>query len=211
VLGIYTHIPVSLSFYLADRPDDIQEVPFVNGVPDPAAFDPETESGWQAMNERFMGLEGGYGVIQSTKPQSLAAGMNDSPAGLLAWIGEKRRTWADTGGDIESVWSKDDLCTTASIYWFTQTVGTAARYYKEAVLDPWRPTHSLRPVVQAPSGVSVFVPDVMRMPRAWCERYFNLQQYRVHERGGHFAPFEVPDVYLRDVRDFFTSVTAPRS
>jgi hypothetical protein len=123
----------------------------------------------------------------------------------LSWIVEKRRSWSDLGdgGDIESVWERDHLLTSATIFWVTQTAGSSARFYKEQELNPWRPSRTGPPWVSAPTAVSVFVNDVYRMPKRWTERYFNLQQYRVHGHGGHFAPYEVPDIFVSDIRDFF--------
>ena len=70
-------------------------------------------------------------------------------------------------------------------------------------MNPWRPTHDRFPVVEAPTALGVYLSDVILMPKRWSEKYYNLQQYRVHEKGGHFAPYEVPDVFLDDVTTFF--------
>ena len=70
-------------------------------------------------------------------------------------------------------------------------------------MDPWRPSHSRFPVVEAPTALGVFPADVLLMPKRWSERYYNLQQYRVHDRGGHFASYECPDLFINDIRDFF--------
>jgi len=157
-------------------------------------------------NVGFFAKESGYGYLQLSKPQTLAAALVDSPSGQLAWIAEKRRTWADTHGNIESVWSKDDLVTAATIYWTTATAGTAARFYKEVLLNPWKPSHNRFPVVEAPTALGVFPADVLLMPKKWSEKYYNLKQYRVHSGGGHFAPFERPDEWLDDVRTFFRTL-----
>ena len=95
-------------------------------------------------------------ALQSTRPQTIAFALNDSPAGLCSWILEKRRPWSDCHGDLERRFSKDDLCTTMTIYWATQTYGTSARYYYEATHHPWKPSHDRTPVVEAPTGAAVF-------------------------------------------------------
>src|SRR5207237_1163123 len=77
--------------------------------------------------------EGGYAMIQSTKPQTLAYGLNDSPAGLAAWIIEKFRTWSDNDGDLENCFTKDELLTNLTVYWSTQTINSAFRIYYEAM------------------------------------------------------------------------------
>ena len=85
----------------------------------------------------WQGAEGGYAHIQGTKPQTLAYGLNDSPVGLCAWIVEKYRTWSDCNGDVESVYTKDDLLTTVMIYWVTQTINSSTRLYYENSRTPW--------------------------------------------------------------------------
>jgi pimeloyl-ACP methyl ester carboxylesterase len=154
-------------------------------------------------NRHFFLHEAGYYALQSTKPQTAAYALNDSPAGLCAWIVEKRRSWSDCGGDVERRFTKDDLLTTVMIYWFTQSFGTSARYYYEAAHRPWQPSHSRRPVVEAPTGVAVLPNEVVLQPRRWAERYYNLQRWTEFESGGHFAPMEEPSALLRDIVEFF--------
>ena len=162
------------------------------------------EEGWSERN--YGPADTGYSAIQMTKPQSLAVAMNDSPAGLAAWMLEKRYAWADVRDGLEAVFTRDDLCDTASIDWFTGTYASSARYYANAVRDPWCPRHSRLPRVEVPTAVSVFTEDIRRPPRAWVERYYDLRQWRVYDRGGHFTPFERPDAFVTDVRDFFRTL-----
>jgi pimeloyl-ACP methyl ester carboxylesterase len=119
---------------------------------------------------------------------------------------EKRYVWADVRSGFETVFSKDDLCDTASIDWFTRTYASSSRYYANAVRDPWRPRHDRLPRVEVPTAVSVFTEDVRRPPRAWVERYYDLRQWRIYDRGGHFTPFERPDAFVADVRDFYRTL-----
>ncbi len=205
VIGIYCHLPIQLSHYLSEHPDVPPGIAYSNGLPEPSEYG-EGEENWVQKNVGFFAKESGYGFLQLSKPQTLAAALVDSPSGQLAWIAEKRRTWADTHGDIESVWTKDDLVTAATIYWTTATAGTAARFYKEVLLNPWKPSHNRFPVVEAPTALGVFPADVLLMPKKWSEKYYNLKQYRVHSGGGHFASFERPDEWLDDVRTFFRTL-----
>jgi pimeloyl-ACP methyl ester carboxylesterase len=122
---------------------------------------------------------------------------------LCAWLVDKRRAWSDCGGDIERRFSKDDLLTTASLYWHTRSFGSSARFYWEAAHRPWQPAHDRAPVVEAPTAVAVFPGDVLRMPRGWVERYCNLQRYTVMPEGGHFAPMEEPARLVDDIRAFY--------
>lgn len=200
--GLYCHLPIQLSHYLDTHADVPPGIAYSNGLPAPSVYGVGEET-WVARNGDFFARESGYGYLHLSKPQTLAAALNDSPAGQMAWIIEKRRTWADTHGAIESVWDKDHLCATTTLYWATQTGGTSARFYKEVLMNPWRPSHSRFPVVEAPTALGVFPADVLLMPKRWSERYYNLQQYRVHDRGGHFASYECPALFVNDVQDFF--------
>ncbi len=136
--------------------------------------------------------------------QTLANALDDSPAGLCSWLLERRRAWSDCNGDVERRFSKDELLTLVSIYWFTQSFGTSARYYREAALQKWMPSHDRSPVLQSPTAVTVFRPDPpVVVPEEWFQGYANLTQYRVHEAGGHFGPAEEPDVVAKDIWDAF--------
>ena len=191
VRGVYVHLLIPLDVF--------------NGpLPDASEYGPG-EEGWFEKNVHFFTAESGYSAMQTTKPQTLANALNDSPAGLLSWIVEKRRTWSDCGGDVEKRFSKDDLCTTATIYWATQSYGTSARYYYECTHNPWRPSHGRSPVVEAPTGVGLFQ-DVVLLPRKWAEGYMNLKHWTAMPRGGHFAPMEEPELLVEDVRKFFRTL-----
>lgn len=178
---------------------------FLSGLPEASEYGPD-EKGWYERNTHFFAAESGYSALQTTKPQTIAYALNDSPVGLCAWILEKRRTWSDCGGDVEKRFSKDDLLTTMTLYWLTQSYGTSARYYYEATHNPWQPAHHRTPVVEAPMGVAVFLQEVILMPRRWAERYYNLKRWTVMPAGGHFAPMEEPQRLVEDVRAFFRSL-----
>ena len=209
VFGIYTHFPAQMSHYLPEHPDKPEGIEFdpVLGLPAAGEYG-EGEDGWFERGKLFVENESGYGEIQLTKPQTLAALVADSPAGQLAWITEKRYFWglAERGVGTEAfekVWPKEDLVTTAAVYFLTNTGGTSSRYYWECRNNPWRPSHDGFPVVGAPTAVAIYPGEIYKPPIKWTEKYFNLQQYRVHDRGGHFAPLEVPDIYVDDVSTFF--------
>jgi pimeloyl-ACP methyl ester carboxylesterase len=174
-------------------------------MPDASMFGPGEET-WAAGNAAFLDQESAYSRLQSTKPQTLAYGLNDSPAGLCAWILEKRRRWSDCGGDVERRFSKDDLCTTMTLYWVTQSIGTSARFYAEAKRHPWRASHNRQPVVEAPTAVLLFERDIVKLPRRWAEKYYNLKRWNVAQTGGHFVPMEEPDILVQDVREFFRAL-----
>ena len=128
-------------------------------------------------------------TVHRRDPQTLAAALNDSPAGLAAWIVERRRSWSDCGGDVERRFTKDDLLTTVSIYWFTQTFHTSARLYAEMFRGAtMMPVHDRTPEVEAPTGIAVFPEDVFLVPRSVAAERTDLRRWTVMPRGGHFAP-----------------------
>ncbi len=179
---------------------------FFTGGSVPAEDYSESEAGWRERGQNFFLTEAGYYALQSTKPQTVAFALNDSPVGLCSWIVEKRRTWSDCNGQVETRFSKDDLLTTVMIYWLTQSYGTSARFYYEAAHNPWQPSHALQPVVQAPTAAAVFLKEVVLQPHRWAERYFNLKRWTVFESGGHFAPMEEPAALAGDIRAFFRAL-----
>ncbi|MFC4242592.1 epoxide hydrolase family protein [Gryllotalpicola reticulitermitis] len=156
------------------------------------------ERDWIEGARAWSAAEGAYAAIHRTKPNTAAAGLNDSPAGLAAWIVEKLHSWSDRG--LEH-YSRDEILTNLSIYWFTGTIGSSMRmYHANSLIAP----EQLARHVDVPSGFSIFQGDVVRPPRAWLERTTNLAYFTEPEAGGHFAAFEVPELYAQELRDFFT-------
>ncbi|MFN0095444.1 MAG: epoxide hydrolase family protein [Dehalococcoidia bacterium] len=145
-------------------------------------------------------------AVQVLDPQTLAFALHDSPAGLAAWLIERRRAWGDCRGDIESRFSKDHLITTVALYWLNDAFVTSARYYAEAAKNPWRPSHGRTPVVEAPTGITFLEPDSGPGPRDWHREYFNLVYWDHHERGGHFATWEEPEAVVAGIRATYAAV-----
>ena len=144
--------------------------------------------------------EGGYGVMHSTKPQTAAVGLTDSPAGLAAWIVEKLRAWSDCDGDLASRYTKDEILTLLTTYWLTGSIGSSMRMYRANAAIP--PEQYARRV-EVPSGFSIFAGDVVRPPRAWLDRVANVVYATEPPRGGHFAAFEEPELFADELRAFF--------
>jgi pimeloyl-ACP methyl ester carboxylesterase len=142
-------------------------------------------------------------AVHIEDPQTLAWAMNDSPAGLAAWLVERRRNWSDCDGDVERRFTKDDLLTTASLFWLTQTFHTSVRFYAESYRSPWPLVREGRPHITVPTGVAVFPRELLRMPRAFMAREANITHWTVMPRGGHFAPAEEPALVVDDLRAFF--------
>lgn len=153
-------------------------------------------AGLAAMKD-FQQREGGYSVLQSTRPQTLGYGLTDSPAGQLAWMAEKYWAWSDHDGDLEKVITRDRLLDAVSVGWFAATAASSARIYWES-----QNKLALAPV-HVPTAVSVF-PEDGRMPRPWIERRFtDLRRWTEHDRGGHFPALEQPDALAGELRSFF--------
>ena len=169
---------------------------------DPDSVSGVTEAEWEALDraQRAMRTGVGYHAIQSTRPQSLAYGLTDSPAGLAGWIIEKFHGWSGGGDDITTAFSMDRLLENVSIYWFTGTINSSMRLYLEATGDG----RSLFPdrAVDVPTGLAVYPADIYPIPRAWAQRQYQIVRWEHMPRGGHFAAMEVPDLYAADVAAF---------
>ena len=146
--------------------------------------------------------EGGYQHEQSTRPLTLSYGLTDSPAGLLAWITEKYRAWSDCGGDLPARFSDYFVLTQASLYWFTNSIGTSFRPYYEYQ----RGLTDRVERVTVPTAVAVFPADLTQPPREWAERVYNVTRYTRMPRGGHFAAHEEPELLAADITEFFRAL-----
>lgn len=142
----------------------------------------------------------GYAMIQATKPQTLAYGLHDSPAGQLAWIAEKFRSFSNTSVDLID---RDDLLADVSIYWFTETANSSARLYA-ALTGGWGAPPASNTV---PTGVAVFPDDIGLPIRTLAERTDKIVRWTEFPRGGHFAALEEPDALIGDIREFFSSLS----
>jgi pimeloyl-ACP methyl ester carboxylesterase len=146
--------------------------------------------------------EGAYQHQQMTRPATLSVGLSDSPAGLLSWIVEKYRSWSDNDGVLARTFNDDLILTQASLYWFTNSIGTSFRPYYEYA-------HGMTDRVKAvstPTAVAVFPKDLTHPPRSWAERSYHVVRYTEMAKGGHFAPHEQPDLLAADISAFFRTL-----
>ncbi|HEY4908451.1 MAG TPA: epoxide hydrolase [Methylomirabilota bacterium] len=150
---------------------------------------------------KWLREETGYQWIQGTKPQTLAYGLTDSPAGLAAWIVEKFRTWSDCGGDVERSFSKDELLTNVMLYWVTGAIGSSFWPYYARYHAPWPIADGQR--IEVPTAYADFPKEIIRPPRSWAERVYNVKRWTVMPSGGHFAALEEPRLLAEDIRAFF--------
>lgn len=169
----------------------------------PADFAPEEQ--WMVEeNKLASGKLASHMTVHQHDPQTLAYALADSPIGCAAWLWERRRAWSDCGGDVLSAFTRDELCTLASIYWLTNTIGTSMRLYWDqndqgfaSIIDPTR-----QPVIAVPTGYAVFPKENIHMPRRVIEEHVNLRHYSVMPRGGHFGVAEQPQLVVDDLRAF---------
>ncbi len=157
------------------------------------------EQRYLAELDAWLKEETGYQSIQGTRPQTLAFALTDSPAGLAAWIVEKFRAWSDCGGDVESVFSKDQMLADIALYWFTGAIGSSFWPYYARLHGPW-------PIgtVDVPMGYCEFPTEIVRPPRLLAAHtYTDIRRWSVMPRGGHFAAMEQPDLLADEIRAFF--------
>ena len=140
--------------------------------------------------------------INSTRPHTLAFALNDSPAGLAAWLVDKYRSYSDCDGDVETSFTRDELLAEITTYWVTGTIASASRlYYERAHERSATPTRSRR--IEVPTGCAIFPGDVRRVPRPWAERLYNVQRWTEMPSGGHFPGLEEPELLVAELRAFF--------
>ncbi|KQV83169.1 epoxide hydrolase family protein [Rhizobium sp. Root1220] len=182
----------------------------------PGGFSPPLESGppmaaeetaYKKVAAEWADNEGAYAHMHGTKPQTLAYGLSDSPVGLAAWIVEKFRSWSDCDGDILKVFSMDTLLTEISLYWFSGSLESSFRLYKESKARPLAFTEGQR--ILPPVGVSHFAKELPQPPRSWVGRVCNVVQWTEHATGGHFAAMEKPKELVEDMRIHFRALRSP--
>ncbi|MET0337920.1 MAG: epoxide hydrolase family protein [Caulobacter sp.] len=157
---------------------------------------------------RWAEAEGGYIAIQATKPLTLGYGLNDSPAGLAAWLLEKFKTWSDCVHAPEEAIGRDDLITNIMVYWVTQTAHSAARFYAGSRNNPFHLTQGEK--ITPPCGIAIFPAELPMPPRSYVERAFNIVRWTEAPKGGHFAALEQPAILAEDIRSFFRPLRKSR-
>jgi epoxide hydrolase len=147
--------------------------------------------------------DSGYSKQQSTRPQTIGYALTDSPSGQAAWILEKFWAWTDCGGDPENILGRDELLDNVMLYWVTAAAASSARLYWESFGAHRRKAHT----VTVPTGVAVFPKEIVTPVRTWMEpRFINIQHWSEMPKGGHFAAFEQPQLFVAEVRKFFRTL-----
>jgi microsomal epoxide hydrolase len=150
--------------------------------------------------------EGGYMLMQASKPLTLSYAMHDSPLGVAAWILEKFKTWSDVGDDLWSVYTRDEIITNIMIYLVTETFGTAAWLYNGIYKEPIPPQAK----VHKPVGIAKFPREIAFLPRSLVEKSYNVARWTEMPKGGHFAAFEQPELFAHDLLAFVRGLRATK-
>jgi pimeloyl-ACP methyl ester carboxylesterase len=169
--------------------------------PDPTTTDltAQEKSALEGM-KYYNDWDSGYSKQQSTRPQTVGYGLTDSPAGQAAWIIEKFWAWTDCGGHPENVLTRDELLDNVMLYWLPANATSSARLYWES----FREAFARRDPVNVPVGCSIFPKEIFRTSKRFAEKRFaKVVYFNELNKGGHFAAFEQPDSYLREVRNCF--------
>ncbi len=197
------HPEAVMAIYLTD-------VGFPNGSEDFTTLSP-AEREFAGKCQQWWYTEAAYNMLQSTKPQTLAYGLSDSPIGLAAWIIEKFYAWSDCHGDLETRFSKDALLTNIMIYWVTETIGSSICMYLENTRAIYAYGGGPKPAerVETPTGVATFPGEMVPVPREWAERNVNLKHFTEMAKGGHFTAWEEPEAFVKDLREALNQILRP--
>jgi pimeloyl-ACP methyl ester carboxylesterase len=179
----------------------------------PGSFKPYLKDGEQLSDEvvayqtflsNWMAKEGAYSHLHATKPITLAYGLNDSPVGLCAWVIEKFNSWSDNHGDVNNVFTNDELLANITLYWITQSIHSSIRIYNENSQSPLAlKEHDF---VKVPTAFAKFPRELPTPPQSYIEKGFNIQRWTEMPAGGHFAAMEQPVLLGRDIQDFFAAL-----
>jgi len=188
----------------------LTDVGYPTGQEDPGTLT-EAEQEFVNMAQWWSMTEGAYLFVQGNKPHSLAYGLNDSPAGLAAWIISFVNGGNETAVADEALGSRDELLTNIMIYWLTETAGSAARMYREEAKTTYGGGWNAQPVMpqksDVPTAVALF-PGDSQFPREWAERQgLNVKRFSKLPKGGHFAALDVPELFVKDVSEAFAELT----
>jgi epoxide hydrolase len=178
--------------------------------PDPETLEDlsERERAALASLEHSAAWDSGYSQEHATRPQTIGYALVDSPAALCGWIVEKFHAWTDHDGDLESILTRDELLDNLMLYWLPRTGASSARLYWQSMrqVNEWI-SGAVNDSVTAPTGCSIFPKELQRPSRRWAEkRFLDIRYWNEPSRGGHFAAFEQPSLYLEEVRTFFRLV-----
>jgi len=185
----------------------LTDINFIHTFQKPENLSAEEEK-YLANIKKWQETEGAYSMIQATRPQTLAAGLNDSPTALAAWLIEKFQSMSDCPEDLFECYSKDELINNIMIYWLPEKICSSFHPYYDVMnagaftwigekIKEWKGSD------RVPAAFCFFARENSHPPREWVERFFNVQQWTNTNHGGHFTAMEEPEVLAEDIRKFF--------
>ena len=190
LLGIHVNMPATV-------PPDVAKA-MSAGEPAPAGLTDVEKAAYNSLST-FFAKNGAYGVMMTTRPQTVGYGLSDSPAGLAAWMYDKFNQWTFSGGNAERSLTKDEMLDDITLYWLTNSAISSAQLYWENNANNFNAVD-----ISIPAAVTVFPGEIYRAPRSWVERaYHNLIYFNEVDRGGHFAAWEEPELFATEVRAAF--------
>jgi pimeloyl-ACP methyl ester carboxylesterase len=174
--------------------------PFITPLPTDMT---EAEADYQKQVAAWAPLETAYARLQSARPETFTPALADSPVGLASWIIEKFQRWGDCNGDVDAHFGRDELLDNISLHWFTGSGAASIRIYREVLR--W----DMKGIVSVPTSIVMPLRDAVTVPapREWAARFYNVQQWTVMERGGHFSEWELPNEMADHIRDFFKGLS----
>jgi pimeloyl-ACP methyl ester carboxylesterase len=195
LLGIHVNMPATV-------PEEIARA-IKCGDPPPAGLSIKERDAYQALANLY-DKGSGYGLMMVTRPQTIGYSLEDSPAGLAAWIYDKFADWTFTDGEPERILSLDEMLDDISLYWFTETATSSARLYWENNNNNFNAASQKTADIALPVAVTVFPGEIYRAPKNWAERaYRKLVYFNEVDKGGHFAAWEQPELFSRELRAAF--------
>ncbi|MFD3454522.1 epoxide hydrolase family protein [Streptomyces sp. NPDC058691] len=196
LLGIHVNFPATV-------PPDIAKK-LACGDPAPAGLSTDERAAYDKL-ATFYKTGSGYSAMMVTRPQTVGYGLTDSPAGLAAWMFDKFAAWTDSGGDPERVLTNDEMLDDITLYWVTNTAVSSARLYWENNANNFNAVS-----VSLPAAITVFPGEIYQAPLSWAKQaYHDLIYFNKARKGGHFAAWEVPDIFTRELRAAFESLRHP--
>ena len=198
LLGIHLNMPATV-------PADL--VRAINaGDPAPAGLPAPEKAAFESLS-RFFSRDAAYGAMMVTRPQTAGYALNDSPAGLAAWMYEKFGEWTDSGGHPERVLTRDEMLDDITLYWLTGTAASAARFYWENNNNNFSASAQKTADIAIPVAVTVFPGEIYRAPKSWTQQaYRTLYYFSEAKKGGHFAAWEQPQLFTEELRAAFRSL-----
>jgi pimeloyl-ACP methyl ester carboxylesterase len=193
LLGIHVNMPATV-------PPDVAKA-LNDGDPAPAGLGPVEKKAFDTL-KTFYTLNAGYSAMMATRPQTLGYGLTDSPAGLAAWMYDKFAQWTYSGGDPERSLTKDEMLDDITLYWVTNTAVSSSQLYLENGENNFNAVD-----ISIPAAITVFPGEIYQTPRSWADRaYHNLIYFNEVDKGGHFAAWEEPELFSREIRAAFRSL-----